>query len=139
MRCVACRFALSLLLLLTLFLQTAGVAFATPAVSTPSMPREAGVLRVPLDFPTIQAAIDAAQPGDEIRVVMATYGQTDPGYFEEHLTITKTLTLDGGWNAGFTEVVGKTDLRPNQNGGAGRGITISASAPITVTIRRLNV
>ncbi len=43
--------------------------------------------RVPGDFSTIQAAIDAAQEGDTILIA--------PGLYQEHLVITKSLTLQG--------------------------------------------
>ncbi len=33
----------------------------------------AGTLRVPADYPTIQAAIDAAQPGDEVVIADGVY------------------------------------------------------------------
>ncbi len=48
------------------------------------LPRE---WRVPEDFPTIQAAIDAAQEGDTILIA--------PGVYREHLVIPKSLTLQG--------------------------------------------
>jgi len=48
----------------------------------------AGELRVPVDYPTIQAALDAASPGDRITIA--------PGTYVENLTIGKRdLTLAG--------------------------------------------
>nr|BAL53747.1 hypothetical protein HGMM_F08F07C06 [uncultured Acetothermia bacterium]BAL59445.1 hypothetical protein HGMM_OP4C081 [Candidatus Acetothermum autotrophicum] len=43
--------------------------------------------RVPSDFPTIQAAIDAAQEGSTILIA--------PGIYREHLVIAKSLTIRG--------------------------------------------
>ncbi len=43
--------------------------------------------QVPGDFPTIQAAVDAAQEGDTILVA--------PGTYQEHVVISKGLTLQG--------------------------------------------
>ena len=98
-----------------------------------SPPRTATVLRVPDDYTTIQAAIDAAQPGDEIRTVLGALPNPDdpPDYFAESLAISKTLTLSGGWNTSFTAVEGYSYLIPP----AGRGMTIEPDDPITVTIR----
>jgi hypothetical protein len=45
-------------------------------------------------YATIQAALAAANPGDTIRVAAGTY--------VEYVTITKTVVLEGGWNASFT-------------------------------------
>ena len=49
--------------------------------------RPPGEWRVPEDFPTIQAAIDAAIEGDTILIA--------PGVYREHLVIAKSLTLQG--------------------------------------------
>jgi parallel beta-helix repeat protein len=48
---------------------------------------QTAVIRVPNDFSTIQAAIDASQPGSTILV--------EKGVYFEHLTINKALTLLG--------------------------------------------
>jgi|GEM_PF-2068334 len=43
--------------------------------------------QVPRDFPTIQAAVEAAHEGDKILIA--------PGIYQEHLVISKSLTLQG--------------------------------------------
>ncbi len=53
-------------------------------------------------YATIQAAIDAAMPGDTIQVRDET--------FTENLVITKSLTLEGGYAAGFGSRVPRTTL-----------------------------
>src|SRR5438132_12228038 len=48
---------------------------------------EGATLIVPTQFPTIQAALDLASPGDKIDVL--------PGTYVEQLLITKNVTLEG--------------------------------------------
>lgn len=56
-------------------------------------PAWAATINVPVDFPTIQQAINAAAPGDFVQV--------GPGFYPESLTVNKTLTLAGA-GAGIT-------------------------------------
>lgn len=56
-------------------------------------------------FGSIQAAVDAAQPGDEIRVAAGTYAGTsrvvvDDVAYTQHVLIAKPLSLQGGYGAG---------------------------------------
>lgn len=103
-------------LLLLLFVALASAAAPAQAASA--------IILVPNDYATIQAAIDAAQPGDEIRIMGGGYAET--------LFIAKSITLSGGWNADFTEPSPfYTALEP---AGLGRGITISGTADVAVVI-----
>ncbi len=66
-----------------------GKAESEPAVvyiSTKNAPTQ-GVRRVPQEYPTIQSAIDAAQPGDDIIV--------EKGVYKELITIDKSVNLIG--------------------------------------------
>lgn len=64
-----------------------GINFATPINTAKSRLGLRFTLRVPQDFSTIQAAIDAATEGATIRV--------SPGEYQENLIIMKSLTLQG--------------------------------------------
>jgi len=73
--------------------------------------KEAAIIRVPLDYPTIQQAIDAAQEGDIIQVA--------EGIYKELIIINKWVTLQGGWNEEFSKRDAskyKTILKPSENG-----------------------
>jgi hypothetical protein len=82
-------------------------------------------IQVPDDYPTIQAAIDAAAEGDEIWVAK--------GLYTENLSINKGIALYGGWNSSFTlQSPGDTTIDGNKTG---RTISITcASSDTVVTI-----
>jgi len=77
-------------LLVSLFSVTLG-SFATLVVAVSS------TIRVPEDYPTIQAAVNAANPGDTVLVAS--------GIYYEHVVVNKSLTLVGE-NSGTTIVNG---------------------------------
>lgn len=62
---------------------------------------------VPSDYPSIQSAIDAASPGDTIKVL--------PGTYNEQLTISKGLTLVGTGSE-ITIIKAPAKLDTNTNG-----------------------
>lgn len=72
-------------------------------------------IRVPGDADTIQAAVDSAESGAEIRV--------QGGEYNEHVVITKSVRISGSWNASFDaqDTQSPTIIR---GGGAGRPVTI---------------
>ncbi|MCW5211457.1 right-handed parallel beta-helix repeat-containing protein [Desulfobulbus sp. TB] len=55
----------------------------------------AKIIFVPKDYPTVNAAIQAAQRNDTIRVAM--------GKYFERVNMIPGITLEGGWNSNFTE------------------------------------
>lgn len=70
-------------LLISLFLLTFVVSAG--AIALERVTEALAVLRVPAEYPTIQAAIDAAEPGDVIQV--------SPGKYQENLIINKPVSL----------------------------------------------
>jgi hypothetical protein len=83
------------------------------------------VLRVPQDYPTIQAAVNAAPEGATILI--------GPGTYEEHITITKSLTLEG---SGIGGTILHAPLPPPENP------VLTVQAPervVTLRMRHLTV
>lgn len=94
------------------------------AGSPPPAARAAGAtLHVPVDYATIQAAIDAASSGDTVQV--------SPGTYNERLTATKAITIESTAGAATTTIDaghGGTAVILN-NGVTFRGFTVRNGGP----------
>lgn len=78
-----------------------------------SLPRAAaaGLLRVPQDHPTIQAAVEASLPGDEIRIARGTYAEAVTLSGKTGLLIRgRGAVLDPGGGALALTLVGCSDV-----------------------------
>lgn len=125
---LACGLACALVGLLAVLLLTA--LFAPPvrasvSLAGPQPVAPYAIIRVPDDYATIQAAIDAAHDGDAIQVAQGNY--------KENLAITKGITLSGGWDSSFTtRSAGASSINAQ---GQGRAISITCvSSDTRVTI-----
>ena len=99
-----------------------GVAFVAVSLPCLSAHADGNVLKVPDDYPTIQAAIDAAAEGNQIWVA--------EGVYAENLSITKGITLTGGWDPTFsTRHPGDSTI---DGQGLGRVISITCAANDTI-------
>ncbi|MBN1876700.1 MAG: right-handed parallel beta-helix repeat-containing protein [Anaerolineae bacterium] len=90
-------------------------------------------------YDSIQDAVDAAQPGDEVHIASGTYtGVNQYGGLRQLVYISKTITLRGGYSAEDWEqtlvLSVPTILNAEQDG---RGIYITGE--ITTTIENLNI
>ena len=136
------------------------------ALALMTLAASADTLRVPADFPTLQAAVDAAGPGDVIDVAKGTYhetvvisGKTDIAMRgKAHPTIdgddsgvpirienSAQIVVDGfvlanGFEEGV-EIVGSNDVviqRCELDGGALDGIRVDASSDVRIEKNRFD-
>lgn len=124
---------LSLLGLMT-FLNTRIVHAAGPHHVAPNC---AGV-PVPC-YTTVQAAVDAAAPGDVIKVAAGTYtGVTSRAGVTQTVYISKSVTIRGGYTTAFTEPP-DPQANPTTLDAQGQGRVIYIIGNITPTIEGLRI
>jgi parallel beta-helix repeat protein len=108
-------------LALSLVIAAVGAAFLGPAAAA------ASTLLVPRQYPTIQAAVNAANPGDTIRI--------RPGTYSEQVSIAKNLTITGA-GARRTTIHAPGVLTP---GSLGKASIVDVHGGATVRISELTV
>lgn len=119
---------------LRLLLTVLSICTITSAMATTHV-RAAGYIVVPDNYPTIQEAVNSANPGDMILVKVGTY--------EEQVTVNKTVTLIGEnrqntilhWNGMNANVIIDSDdviIRGFTFGGNAINIRVNASARVTI-------
>ena len=107
------------------------LVLAPLAPSSLPMSHAAAMLTVPRNFATIQSAIDAARPGDTIRIL--------PGTYKEQIRITKDLTIVGA-GAESTWIAAPAALSPRQvNPRPGRAVIVEIYNGADVHMARLTV
>jgi hypothetical protein len=91
---------------------------------------QSNTIKVPDEYATIQAAINAADVGDTILVAA--------GVYTENLSIRKEIILSGGWSSDFTsQAYGDSTINGNY---AGRTISITcATSDTLVTIEGFTI
>jgi len=99
-------------------------------------------------YATIQAAVDAANPGDVIKVRQGTYtgvearpapiGYHGPAVITQSLYISKTVSIQGGYSAGFAEPP-NPETNPTTLDAQGQGRVIFVDRDISPTIEGLRI
>jgi hypothetical protein len=136
-RLVYVAFALGLALGLTLLVM-AGLGGSAAAAVSPSATLHYVVSDGDCNgllpcYATLQAAVDAAAAGDEIRVAWGVYsGVTSRGGASQVLHIAKDITLRGGYNDDFVSWTPYAFPTVVDAGGAGRAVYVMSGVSVTL-------
>lgn len=111
--------------------------FSAQAAASTLFVAPAGFCGGPLPcYATLQAAVDAAQPGDEIRVAKGEYLLM--GSSTQLARVTKDLTILGGYSTG-NWVTPDPAANPTILNAVGQGRVMEVSGPVAVTIYGLRL
>lgn len=89
-------------------------------------------------YTDIQDAVDAASPGDEVRIAQGTYtGVQQRNGITQVVYIAKDLTLLGGWSEDFS--LRKPSAFPTVIDAQGLGRAVALSGPVEVTLNGLEI
>jgi len=128
----ACAAAIALLWLLGGGLS----ASAAPIINAPAA--ELQVCPSGCTYSSVQAAVDAAGPGDVIKVAQGTYTDIHVrAGITQVVYISKTVTVRGGYNAGFT--AWDPTAHPTTLDAQGQGRVLYLTGNITPTIEGLRI
>ncbi len=89
---------------------------------------EPSVIKVPIDYTTIQAAINAANNGDIIQVAQGVYAENIK------VTSSKQISIEGGWSKDFTFHSNDSSLTIIDGGRKGRVLDIFPNLAVTVNL-----
>ncbi len=106
------------------------IGFSVVPLRTAAAQDEITVCPSGCDFSSIQAAVNAAASGDVVKITEGEYTASP-----QVVSITKSITLRGGYNADFS--VWDPDVYPTVLNGAGTSRVVSAIGTIEVTLEGL--
>ena len=89
------------------------------------------------EYTTIQAAVDAAVPGDEIWIAGTCLGAFERAGLSQQVYLNKSLTLRGGYSTDFSTWA--PDAYPTMLDASGEGRVIYVEGPVNITLENLHL